>query len=169
MNNQGFNVEQITQIYIYIQRVKTVWKIKSEERVNITNSQKLKWFFWHVSTLFKDLCLVVSIQTNHTFTSLDSIERIFFLLEGFSSLSPWFFIRGGECCRPPILHTVQEYFWRAWQGQMQYVWGGQTIEAGFPKRRGSLDIKTNHVIASTQDCWSWHRIEHSYVEVQYWT
>ncbi len=42
MNNQGFNAEQITWIYIYIQRVKTVQKIKSEERVNIENSQKVK-------------------------------------------------------------------------------------------------------------------------------
>ncbi len=76
MNDQGFNAEQITRIYIHIQRVKTIWKIKSEERVNIniTNSQKVKWFFWHVSTLFKDLRLIISIQTNHTFTSLDSIE-----------------------------------------------------------------------------------------------
>jgi hypothetical protein len=80
MNNQGFNAEQITRIYTYIQREKTVWKIKSEERVNITNSQKVKWFFWHVSTLIKDLRLVVSIQTNHTFTSLNSIEMLFFLL-----------------------------------------------------------------------------------------
>jgi hypothetical protein len=155
--------------YIYIQRVKTIWKIKSEEQVNITNSQKVKWFFWHVSTLFKDLCLVVSILTNHTFTSLDSIERLFFLLKGFSSLSPWFFICGGKCSRPPILHTAQEYFWRAWQGQTQYVCGGQTIKAGFPKRQGSLDIKIDHVIALMQDCWSWRGTEHSYVEVQYWT
>jgi hypothetical protein len=29
--------------------------------------------------------------------------------------------RTKECCRPIILHTVQEYFWRAWQGQMRYV------------------------------------------------
>ncbi len=29
-------------IYIYIQAVKTIWKIKSEEQVNIANSQKVK-------------------------------------------------------------------------------------------------------------------------------
>ncbi len=66
--------------YIYIQRVKTIWKIKPEQQVNIENSQKVKWIFWHVSTLFKDLRLVVSIQTNHTYTSFDSIERLFFFL-----------------------------------------------------------------------------------------
>ncbi len=89
----------------------------------------MKYFFWHVSTLFKELRLVVGIQTNHTFTSLDSIER-FFSYKGFSSLSPWFFIRGGECRRPPILRIVQEYFWRSWQGQTQNVWQGQTVESG---------------------------------------
>ncbi len=30
---------------IHIQRIKTVWKIKSEEQVNIANSQKVKHFF----------------------------------------------------------------------------------------------------------------------------
>ncbi len=40
------------------------------------------------------------------------------------------------CRRPIILRAVQRYFWCAQQGQTQYVWGGQTIEAGFPKRRG---------------------------------
>jgi hypothetical protein len=30
--------------HIYIQRVKTVKQIKSEERVNITNSQRVKYF-----------------------------------------------------------------------------------------------------------------------------
>ncbi len=30
-------------------------------------------------------------------------------------------------------------------------------------------VKIHHIIASTQDCWSWCRIEHSYVGVQYWT
>ncbi len=52
--------------------------IKPEEQVNITNSQRVKYFSWHVSTLFKDLRLVVSIQTNHTFTSFNSIDRLFF-------------------------------------------------------------------------------------------
>jgi hypothetical protein len=40
------------------------------------------------------------------------------------------------CRRPIILHTVQGYFWHPRQGQTLYVWGGQTIEAGFPKRQG---------------------------------
>ena len=103
-------------------------------------------------------------------TSLDSIERSFFFLIVFSSLSPcWFFIRGGKCCRPIILHTVQEYFWRARQGQTQYVWWGQTVESGLR-------------------CWAQHLIKvwggratkssphhcqdaglHSYVGVWYWT
>ncbi len=79
------------------------------------NRQELKCF-WHVSTLFKDLRSVVSIQTNHTFTSLDSIERLLFSYKVFSSLSPWwFFIYGGECCRLIMLRTVQGYFWHSWQ------------------------------------------------------
>ncbi len=40
------------------------------------------------------------------------------------------------CRGPIILPTVQGYFWRARQGQMQYAWGGQTIKAGFPKWQG---------------------------------
>ncbi len=56
------------------------------------------------------------LQTNHTFTSLDSIERFFFSYKVFPSLSPcWFFICGGKCCRPIILRTVQGYFWRTQQ------------------------------------------------------
>jgi hypothetical protein len=69
----------------------------------------VKYFSCHVSPLIKDLRLVVSIQTNHTYTSLNSIEVVF-SYKVFSSLSPWFFICGGECRRPPILCTVQEYF-----------------------------------------------------------
>ncbi len=40
------------------------------------------------------------------------------------------------CRRLIILCTVQEYFWRARQGPMLYVWRGQTIKARFPKRQG---------------------------------
>jgi hypothetical protein len=40
------------------------------------------------------------------------------------------------CCRLIIIRTVEEYFWHTWQGQTRYVWGGQTIDAGFPKRQG---------------------------------
>ncbi len=43
MNNQRFNAEQITHIYTYIypESKKNVWKIKSEEQVNIVNSRKM--------------------------------------------------------------------------------------------------------------------------------
>ncbi len=52
-------------------------------------------------------------------------------------MSPcWFFIRGGECRKLIIPCTIQGHFWRAWQGQMQHMWGGQAIESGFPKRWG---------------------------------
>ncbi len=120
-----------TDIYIYIQRVKTIWKIKSEEQVNIENSWKVKWFFRHVSSLFKDLCLVVSIQTNQTFTSSDSIERLLFSHRFFPLLSPWLFIRGGKCHRLPILHTVQEYFCHAWQRSNGIcVISHETVESG---------------------------------------
>jgi hypothetical protein len=78
MNEQSRVQCGTNYIDVYIQRVKTIWKFESEEQVNITNSQKVKWFFWHVSTLFKDLRLVVSIRTSLTFTSLNSIEGYFF-------------------------------------------------------------------------------------------
>ncbi len=50
-----------------------------------------------------------------------------------------------SCRRPPILRTVQEYFWRAWQGQTQYVWTGQTTESG-------LRCWAQHLIALTEEC-----------------
>ncbi len=147
--------------YIYIQRVKTVQKIKSEERINISNSQKVKYFSWHVSTLFKDLRLVVSIQSNHTFTSFYSIERLFFSYKVFSSLSPWFFSCEGECCRPPILGTVQEYFWRGDKVRRD------TCEEARPSRlnlqlnlqRYKVDLDTK-ISMSLPQC----RTEHSCIE-----
>ncbi len=45
------------------------------------------------------------------------------------------------CCRRIILCTVQENFWRTRQGQTLYMWGGQTIKAGFPKRRGKDSLR----------------------------
>ncbi len=68
---------------IYIRRVKTVWRLILKEQVNMAKQSGIEKFFWHVSTLFKDLCLVVSIQTNHTLTSLDSIERLLFPIRFF--------------------------------------------------------------------------------------
>ncbi len=110
MNRQGFNVEQIKGIYI--SRVKTIWRLILKEWVNITKQSESEMLLLTcLHSLAKDLRLVVSIQTNHMFTSLDSIERLFFSYKVFSSLSPWwFFIRGGKCRRPIILRTVQEYF-----------------------------------------------------------
>ncbi len=73
----------------------------------------MKCFFWHISTLFKVLCLVVSTQTNHMchITYLNW-EIIYSLLRFFSSLSPcWFFICGGEWGKPIIHCTIQWYFW----------------------------------------------------------
>jgi hypothetical protein len=64
MNNQGFNAEQIIQMYTNIQRLKTIWKIESEEQANIANSRKVKRFSWHVSTLFKDLRLWLLVPKN---------------------------------------------------------------------------------------------------------
>ncbi len=74
-----------------------------------------------------------------------------------------------ECRKPLINVPYIRTFGAPDQGQTLDVRESQTIEAGFPKRQGSLDIKTDHVIILTQDCWSWCRTEHSYVEVQYWT
>ncbi len=151
MNNQGFNAEQITRIYIYIQGVNTIWKIKSKEQVNIANSQKVKWFFWHVSTLFKDLRLVVSIQTNHTFTLFDSIERLFFSYKVFphwahDSSVVWVSVVGR-------LYSVQ---YKSIFGTPDKV-RRDTCEEARPSRldflrdEAVLDIKTCHVIASMQD------------------
>ncbi len=94
---------------------KTVWKLILITSTHSKNSQELKCFFWHVSTLFKDLCLVVSIQTNHTYhVTSTQLRDYFFPIKAFSSLSPcWYFICGGKCWRPVILCTVQGYFWRA--------------------------------------------------------
>jgi hypothetical protein len=49
------------------------------------NNQELKHFYWHVSTLFQDLRLVVGTQTNHMchITQLNW-EIIFSLLPFFS-------------------------------------------------------------------------------------
>ncbi len=42
----------------------------------------------------------------------------------YSTMSGWrqTFLLAKYCCRLPILHTVQEYFRRTWQGQTWYVW-----------------------------------------------
>ncbi len=59
-----------------------------------------------------------------------------------------------ECRKPLINLPYIRTFGMPDQGQMLDVRESQTIEAGFPKRRGSLDIKTDHVIILTQDYWS---------------
>ncbi len=69
-------------IYIYPE-CKTNWRSNLKNKLTQKNSQRVKYFSWHVSTLFKDLCFVVSIQTNHRYTSLNSIEVIFFPIRFF--------------------------------------------------------------------------------------
>ncbi len=71
--------------------------------------------FWHVSTLFNFLCLVVSTLINHTchITHIDW-EIIFSVWRFFPPLSPcWFFICGGKWRKPIIHSTVQSYIWHA--------------------------------------------------------
>jgi hypothetical protein len=65
-------------VYIYPES-NTIWRSNLTNELTQKNSQRVKYFSWHVSTLFKDLHLNVSIQTNHMYTSLNSIEVIFFL------------------------------------------------------------------------------------------
>jgi hypothetical protein len=60
----------------------------------------------------------------------------------------------GSCRKPLINVPYKHTFGAPDQGQTLDVQKNQTIEAGFPKRRGSLVIKTDHVIILTQDCWS---------------
>ena len=91
----------------------------------------MKCFFWHVSTLFKDLRLVVSIQTNHTFTSLDSIER---LCISYKVFPHWAHDDSSFLGVSVVgqLYSVQYkgIFGVPDKGQMQYKWSGQTVESG---------------------------------------
>ncbi len=155
--NEQSRVERGTnQKGIYIRRVKPFedyfWKNKSTWQ----NSQELKCFL-HVSTLFKNLRLVVSIQTDHMFTSLDSIERLFFSYKVFSSLSPWwFFIRGGECRRPIILRTVQGYFSHTRQRSDAIrvirpdCWVRSELLSPTPHQ--DMRWQSHHIITEMQDC-----------------
>ncbi len=64
MNNQGSMQNKWKDEY---PESKTVWRIYLDNgKHSKIYSQELKCFFWHVSTLFKVLRLVVSTQTNHT-------------------------------------------------------------------------------------------------------
>ncbi len=81
-----------------------------------------------------DLRLVVSIQTNHMcHVTSSQLRDYFFTYKVFSSLSPcWFFIRGGECRKPPryVLYkcTYVPYdgtFGVSDQGQTLDVWQGE--------------------------------------------
>ncbi len=123
--------------YIYSES-KTIWRLILK---------KMSWHSktvrkWNASSDMSPLSLKTYawlLVSNLTTRSLHVTQlRDFFSYKVFSSLSPWwlFFICGGKCRRQTIIHTVQEYFWRTRQGRMGYVWGGQTIEAGFPKRQG---------------------------------
>ncbi len=98
----------------YISGEKTVWRLILITSTHSKNSQELKCFFWLVSTLFKDLSLVVSIQTNHMYhVTSTQLRDHYFPKKDFSSCPCWFFIYGGECCRPIIDYTVlyKPYFW----------------------------------------------------------
>ncbi len=84
------------------------------------------------STLFIDLCLVVSIQTNHMcHVTSTQLRDYFFTYKVFSSLSPcWFFICGGECRKSPRYVpyecTYVPYdgtFGASDQGQTLDMWG----------------------------------------------
>ncbi len=112
MNNQsGFNAEQIEKNK-YPESI-TVWRINlitskhsKTKTVWLINQQvmiKEDYTSLKVSTLFKNLRLVFSIQTNHACHITSTQLRDYFLsIRFFSSLSPcWFFIHGGKCRKPP--------------------------------------------------------------------
>ncbi len=145
-----------------------------EEWIKITskhskiNSQELKCFFWHFSTLFTLLRLVVSTQTKHTchITQLNW-EIIFFRIKFFSSLSPCqFFICGGEWHKPITHCTVQLYFWctklrsgaRRVMGPDHWVrfWGDRFTTSSGSEVAG---LPHHHLSAGL----------HSNVDAQYWT
>ncbi len=104
-------------IYIYIQRVKTIWKIYLKNE--LTYQTVGKWNdFSDMSPLslqtYAYSCLYP--KTNHTYTSLNSLEGYFSPIRFiFPHWAHDGFIRGGKCRRLFILYTVQEYFWHAWQ------------------------------------------------------
>ncbi len=68
---------------------------------------------------------VVSIQTNHMCHITSTQMRDYFLpIWFFPSLSPcWFFIHGGEWCKPPRKLSYKHTFGMPDQGQMLDVWG----------------------------------------------
>ncbi len=77
------------------------------------------------STLFIDLRLVVSIQTNHTcHITSTQLRDYLFSIKVFSSLSPcWFFIHGGKWRKPLRKVSYRRTFGMPDQGQMLDVWG----------------------------------------------
>jgi hypothetical protein len=141
MNKQlGFNAEQIEKDK-YPER-KTVWRInlKTSEHskaktawlIKLTSNNTRRLHISQRSPLSsKDLRLVVSIQTNHTCHITSTQLRDFFSYKGFFSLSPcWFFIWGGEWCKPPrnvpykrTYVPCNGTFGTSYQGQTLDVWG----------------------------------------------
>jgi hypothetical protein len=118
-------------------------------------------------SLKADLCLVVSIQTNHTFTSLDSMKRGYFFPIRFF---PHWAHDGSSFVGASVVGKLYSVQYKSIFGAPNKV-RCCTCEEGRPSR---LDfqrdkVKIHHVITSTQDCWSWCRTEHSYIGVQYWT
>ncbi len=86
------------------------------------------------STLFIDLRLVVSIQTNHMcHVPSTQLRDYFFTYKFFSLLSPcWFFICWGKCHKPPRYVSYKctyvlydGTFGTSDQGQMLDVWQGE--------------------------------------------
>ncbi len=98
------------------------------------------------STLFIDLRLVVSIQTNHMcHITSTQLRDNFFPIQVFSSLSPcWFFIRGGEWRKPPRKVLYKHTFGVPDQGQMLDVWESQTTESAL--RWQTRHIAPRHIL-----------------------
>jgi hypothetical protein len=74
---------------------------------------------------------VVSNQTNHTCHITSTHTRdYFFTYVVFSLIEPcWFFIRGGDWCKPPRKVSYKRTFGAPDQGQMLDVWESQTTES----------------------------------------
>ncbi len=103
----------------------------------------------NLATLFIDLCLVVSIQTNRTcHITSTQLRDYFFTYMFFFLIEPcWFFVCGGEGRKPPRKVSYKRTFGVPNQGQMLDVWESQTAESALRWR--TRHIAPRHILELT--------------------